>query len=173
MADFFGDQRRFAVEVGEWAGPSLRRVDLWVAGQWVTCDDNVVYVKQFRRDAADTALWLRSGHGASVPFAGLSPVAVHRRLVAGSGCEQDDDELRRRFRAFDRWGPTTDNVLAFLFRQGEQLTITVQFWREEHLCEHPGHAGTVFALEIRAGELVEILEGLVAVLGCDESPVVN
>lgn len=27
-----GDRRRFAVEVGEWRGQELRRVDVWVAG---------------------------------------------------------------------------------------------------------------------------------------------
>jgi hypothetical protein len=60
---FFGDKRRFAVEVGDWDGPALRRVDLWAAGQWLTCDDNMAFVRQFGRAVAGSATWLRSGHG--------------------------------------------------------------------------------------------------------------
>ena len=60
---------------------------------------------------------------------GLPTAAAHRRLIAGTGDEEEDDALRSRFRVFD-WGPTTDNVEAFLFRDGERLEITRQFWRE-------------------------------------------
>jgi len=164
MMAFFGDKRRFAVEVGDWAGPALRRVDLWAAHQWLTCDDNMAFVRQFRMAVADNARWLRAGHGAALPFADLSALATHRRLVAGAGREEEDDALRRRFRVFDRWGPTTDNLTAFRFRNGDHLQITWQFWREEHLLEHPEHVGTVFTFEIRASELAAILEDTAAVL---------
>src|SRR5262245_43277645 len=38
----FGDQRRFAIEVGEFYFPEkrARRVDIWAADRWLTCDDN-------------------------------------------------------------------------------------------------------------------------------------
>ena len=162
------------MEVGDWEGPALRRVDLWAADQWMTCDDNLAYVKQFRRAVGDTAVRLRSGDGSPLPFAGLSAAATHQRLVAGAGDEAKDDELRRQFRVFDRWGATTDNVLAFLFRDGDHLVITLQFWREEHLLKHPEHVGTVFAVEIRAAPLAGILEELVAVLDHREGlPVIS
>jgi hypothetical protein len=170
VAVSFGDRARLAVEVGDWAGPALCRVDLWAAGQWLTCDDNMAFVPQFRRSVAETAAWLRAGHGAAVPYAGLSAAAAHRRLIAGTGQEAEDDALRRRFRLFGDWGPTTDNVEAFLFSDGERLEITWQFWREEHLLRHPEHAGTVFAVEVGAAELARILEGLVAVLDRDGEP---
>jgi hypothetical protein len=57
-----GDKYRFAAEVGE-GDHTLRRVDLWAAGQWLTCDDNMAFVEQFRRAVLDTAAWLRSGGG--------------------------------------------------------------------------------------------------------------
>jgi hypothetical protein len=171
VAVLLGDKSRLAVEVGDWAGPALRRVDLWAAGQWLTCDDDMAFVRQFRRDVAETAAWLRAGHGEALPFAGLSAAAAHRRLVAGAGDEEEDDALRRRFRAFDRWGPTVDNLVAFLFRDGDRLEVTWQFWREEHLLRHPEHAGTVFTLGIGTAELAGLLEDLVAVLDRDgESP---
>ncbi|MFD5328147.1 hypothetical protein [Streptomyces sp. NPDC127092] len=160
-----GNKARFAAEVGE-PGP-LRRVDLWAAGKWLTCDDNVAYVPQFRRDVRDAAAWLRAGEGSSLPFAGLSAEATHRRLRQHA---RDDDEsevdyqLRSRFRALD-WGPTTDNVMAYLFREEDHLVITLEFWREEHLVNHPEDAGAVFVVEIPAEEFMGILEGISAALG--------
>jgi hypothetical protein len=164
MTVFIGDRRRFAVEVGDWTGPVLRRVDLWAAGQWLTCDDNMAFIPQFRVAVADSADRLRAGHGAPLPFAGSSAVATHRRLVAGTGREEHDDRVRRRFRVFDRWGPTTDNLTAFVFRDGDRLEFTGQFWRAEHLREHPEHVGTVFTLEIQAAEVTAALDDLLAAL---------
>ncbi|MEV4943853.1 hypothetical protein [Streptomyces zaomyceticus] len=165
-----GDRSRFAVEVGE-PTVQLCRVDLWVAGEWLTCDDNTAFVPQFRSDVLDTVTWLRSGGGSPLPFDGSSPVAAHRRLVlrARSGDETDADyELRSRFQTL-RWGPTTDNVTACLFRDGDCLVITCEFWREEHLLAHPEHAGRVFVVETAAHEFVMILENLVALLDSDPS----
>jgi hypothetical protein len=164
VAVFLGDKRRFAVEVGDWVDPALRRVNLWAADQWLTCDDNLAYVKQFRRAVEDTAIWARSGHGSPLPFANLSPATTHRRLVAGTGNDEEDYELRMQFQIFDGWGPTTDNLLAFLFHDRDHLVITLQFWREEHLLKHPEHAETVFAVEIQAAEFAGILKDLAAVL---------
>ncbi|WP_329134185.1 hypothetical protein OG552_18175 [Streptomyces sp. NBC_01476] len=169
MGVLLGDKGRFAVEVGEWTD-SLRRVDLWVADHWLTCDDNAAYVEQFRPAVRDTALQVRSGHGWPLPFAGLSPAATHRRFVAATGNDTEDELLRERFWIFDGWGPTTDNLLAYLFRDGDQLVITVQFWRDEHLRNHPEHAGTVFAVEIEAAEFAGILEDLVIVLDPGKRP---
>lgn len=126
----------------------------------------MVYVPQFRRDVLDTAVWLRSGGGSPLPFAGLSAAATHRRLMQRAG---DDDEpeadyhLRRRFRVL-LWGPTTDNLTAHLFREEDRLVITLSFWREEHLLHHPEDAGAVFVVEIPAEEFVGILEGMATAL---------
>jgi hypothetical protein len=159
-----GDKSRFGAEVGE--SSPLCRVDLWAAGRRLTCDDNMAYVPQFRRDVLDAVAWLRSGEGSPLPFAGLSAEATHRRLVQRAG---DDDEpeadyqLRGRFRVL-LWGPTTDNVTAHLFREEDRLVITLSFWREEHLLSHPEDAGAVFTVEIPAKEFVGILEGIAAAL---------
>lgn len=162
-----GDKLRFAAEVGE-PGP-LCRVDLWASGKWLTCDDNMAYVPQFRRDVLDAAAWLRSGEGSPLPFAGLSAEATHRRLTQRAGDDESEAEyqLRGRFRVL-LWGPTTDNVTAYLFREEDRLVITLEFWREEHLLSHPEDAGAVFVVEIPAEELIGILEGVTAAL--DASP---
>jgi len=158
-----GDKHRFAAEVGEW-DHLLCRVDLWAAERWLTCDDNMAFVTQFRLAVLDTAAWLRSGQGAPLPFGSLSPQATHRRLMLRAGADDETEyELRSRFQVLI-WGPTTDNVTAHLFRDGDRLVITLQFWRAEHLITHPEHAGEVFVAEIPTTEFVGILEDLVAVL---------
>ncbi|MFD9312382.1 hypothetical protein [Streptomyces goshikiensis] len=106
MKVFLGDKFRFAAEVGV-PGP-LCRVDLWAAGRRLTCDDNMAYVPQFRRDVLDAAAWLRSGGGSPLPFAGLSAEATHRRLMQRAGDDEPeaDYRLRGRFQVL-LWGPTT------------------------------------------------------------------
>ncbi|MEU4266580.1 hypothetical protein [Streptomyces sp. NPDC026092] len=141
-------------------------MDLWVAGEWLTCDDNMAFAPQFRHAVLDTIAQLRSPAGFPPPFAGLSPIAAHRRLMLDAGHDQEteaDYELRSRHRVLD-WGPTTDNATTHLFRDGDRLMITLQFRRAEHLLRHPEHADKVFLAEIAAPEFVSILEDLVAAL---------
>jgi hypothetical protein len=85
-------------------------------------------------------------------------------LRAGVDDETEADfAFRRRFRVLD-WGPTTDNVTAHLFRDGNGSLMTVHCRRDEHLLEHPEHVGEVFVAEVPTAEFVGILQGLVAVL---------
>lgn len=127
-----GDKDRFAAEVGQWwHAPSLRRVDLWAAGQWLTCDDNTAYVPQFRLSVQRTAAGVRAGHPPG---------------------------------RFLDWGPTTDNVIAHLAKTGDELSLTFEFWREDHLRANPGHAGVVFAVELPVAEFTDVLDGVVAAL---------
>jgi hypothetical protein len=92
--------------------------------------------------------------------------AAHRQHLDRMSRLEDD---YGQFRPFTHWGPTTDNVLTFMFRDGGHLLITFEFWRERHLCEHPEHAGRVLVAELPAEELGEILDQLVTVLGQDQS----
>ncbi|MEU8679440.1 hypothetical protein [Streptomyces sp. NPDC048560] len=134
--------------------------------QWLTCDDNSVYVPQFRRDVLATASWLRSGAGSPMPFAGMAAEATHRRLMHRArdhDVAEADYGLRSEFQTL-LWGPTTDNVTAHLFRDEGRLVITLEFWRQEHLLNHPEDAGVVFVAEIPTEEFVGILEDVVAFL---------
>ncbi|MFC5201902.1 hypothetical protein [Streptomyces kaempferi] len=171
MTVLLGDKDRFAAEVGE-REHSLRRVDLWAAGQWLTCDDNMAFVRQLRSDVVDTVAWLRSGGGSPMPFDDLSPKATHRRLMHRSGADDETEEeyeFRSQFQTLS-WGPTTDNVTTHLFRVADRLVLTLQFWREEHLVRHPDHVGRVFVAEVPTEEFVGILEGLAAVLDDSQDP---
>ncbi|QES03845.1 hypothetical protein [Streptomyces venezuelae] len=131
----------------------------------------MAYVPQFRRDVLNAAAWLRSGEGSSLPFDGLSAEATHRRLWQRAGDDDEseaDHQLSSRFR-FLLWGPTTDNVVAHLFRERDHVVITLEFWRAEHLFTHPEDAGAVFVVEIPAEEFIGILEGIAAALDAPSS----
>ena len=160
MAILIGDRRRFAAEVGDPGGRSdpLRRVDLWAAGRWLTCDDNVAFVPQFCMSVRGTLDWLRSARDLSPPFAGLSLAETHRRLL------RIDDGSREQF-WFPLWGPTTDNVSGHLFREGDSLSITLEFWRDTH--RPPEERGEVFVAELPEAEFVAVLERMMIALGCD------
>lgn len=157
MTTLIGDKSRFAAEIGDTtaANTQLRRVDLWAADQWWTCDDNSAYLPQFCFDVQRTIDWLQSGCDLSLPFPNLPPGETHRRLLAY------DDGSRERF-WFPHWGPTTDNILAHLFRDGDRIFIPFEFWRDEH--QLPKHLGTVFVAELNETELLSVLQRMIDAL---------
>ncbi|MFG3040718.1 hypothetical protein ACGFYZ_27860 [Streptomyces sp. NPDC048330] len=166
MTVVLGERRRFAAEVGE-GGQALRRVDLWIANEHLTCDDSMAYVPQFRLAVRNTVDRLRSATEFRPAVAEPSPQAAHRRFVLAA---QDDDastasyEVRRRHRDLD-WGPTTDNAIVHLFREGGYLAVTLQFWRPDHLRTRPEHDGEVFLAKMPGTEFTGILDDLVTLLG--------
>jgi hypothetical protein len=105
---------------------------------------------------------VRSGKPEQSPFPDLSPAATHRRLLDGINALEDD---YLRFRPFAHWGPTTDNVSSFAFREGDHLVLTFEFWREGHLRQHPEVAGKVLVTELPAAEFTGILDPLIVMLG--------
>ena len=161
MSILFGDKLRFAAEVGEFWNDSdqFRRVDLWASGRWLTCDDNVVFVPQFCMSVRDTLNWLRSDCDLSRPYGGMSLTETHRRLL------EIDDGSREQF-WFPLWGPTTDNVSGHVFRDGDSLSITLEFWRETH--KPPEERGEVFVSEMPESEFVGVLEQIITALGCGD-----
>jgi len=99
-------------------------------------------------------------HQASVePYAGVSLIETHRRLL------EVDDGSREQF-WLPMWGPITDNVSGHLFRNGELLSITSEFWRETH--QPPDDRGKVFVAEIPEAELADVLGQLIVALGCGD-----
>ncbi|MEM7013313.1 MAG: hypothetical protein AAF585_17720 [Verrucomicrobiota bacterium] len=108
-----GSKSRFAFEVGEFWPPNdsnrrLRRVDLWAAEQWLTCEVNTVFIPAFCLSVERTIDWLRGAPDLGLPDPSSSPEQNHERL------RHLDDGSDERF-WFLRWGPTTDNVSGYLF----------------------------------------------------------
>jgi len=154
MAHCFGDRERFAVEVGPALGEfRLRVVDLWVAGVELCCDDNQAFVPQFGFSMEREITRLLSDNDRSLPHLELSPEENHRRLWAGG----DYDPY-----TFMDWGPTTDNLLALLFRCGPTAIITVEFCRRSH--PRPDELGRVFVAELPEREVLRALHQAVCVL---------
>jgi hypothetical protein len=159
VAELFGNKQRFAAEVGELfqGHEQLRRVDLWAAGRWWTCNDNTAYVPQFCMSVQGSVNWLRSGCDLTQPFPEVSAAEAHRRLIAM------DDGSREQF-WFPLWGPTTDNVTAHVFRNNDQLLIPFEIWWPARPCSED--RGRVFVAELPEAELVRVLEQMLAALEC-------
>jgi hypothetical protein len=123
----FGDRSRFAVEVGESSGDTdaARRVDVWAAGVWLTCDDNNVYVPHFAgclQHAVGSLLVDPTHRRLGRPYPELSFADNYRRLRAE---EDNTDYLAYRFMD---WGPTADNVGMLLFREGGTAVLHDAAW---------------------------------------------
>ncbi|MFI5898404.1 hypothetical protein ACIA5D_50880 [Actinoplanes sp. NPDC051513] len=103
MTQQIGDRATFAVEVGEVKSPSLRIVDLWAAGRWLTTDDNVVQIPSFSRHMRSDAQRVRQGDVRPCSFSGRAPEDIFRLL------NEDETEFREQF-WFMRSGETVDNV---------------------------------------------------------------
>jgi hypothetical protein len=78
-----GIKERFALEIGERV-EGMRRVDAWMAGQWLTCDDKMAYVPQLRvvPPARPGPAGVSRSPAVSLPRAvpfGRSPAAARRR----------------------------------------------------------------------------------------------
>src|SRR5262245_33784715 len=97
MTNRFGDRSTFAVELGAIEPPRLRVVDLWVAGQLLTIDDNVAYVPFIVKAMRSTAEKVRQRDVASCPFPDRSPDEIFQLL------QTDDTAFRESF-WFMQWG---------------------------------------------------------------------
>lgn len=159
MTHRFGHFEDFAIEVGQvvdgTATAGLRIVEMWAAGRELCCDDNHAYVPNFSCNVENAIASLLSERDRSLPYPDLSPEDNHRHLFAAE-CED-----RRPFR-FLNWGPTTDNVLALLFRCGLDAVLTFEFWRETH--PRPDEIGQVYVARLPERELLLSLHQAACVL---------
>ncbi len=151
----YGKRRRFAITVGEALSDNgrSRRVDVWAAGRWLTCDDNNVYVPFFAGCLQHAVGCLLSDpqHRRGRPHPEQSVADNYRRLRADA--EADNAEyLSYRFM---HWGPTADNVSMLLFREGGTAYLPFSFWRPDH--HVPAELGQVFVAELPEWELAGVL----------------
>ena len=129
----FGTRQTFAIEIGGYQSPSseLRVVDVYADGQFLTCDDNTVYLPAFIGALQSDIQRMSADHTPchdAMPFETLSPIENHRRLLADA---ETDNDLHL-FHRFMDWGPTADNVSMHLFRIDDMAHIPFSFWRETH-----------------------------------------
>ncbi|OWK37830.1 hypothetical protein [Fimbriiglobus ruber] len=148
----FGDRSRFAVEVGESHSDTdaARRVDVWAAGVWLTCDDNNVYVPHFAGCLQHAVGYLLSDPQCSCgrPYPELSVADNYRRLWGGA---QTDNAQYLSYR-FMHWGPTADNVSMLLFREAGTAYLPFSFcWPVR------AELGQVFVAQLPEWELAAVL----------------
>lgn len=146
----FGDRAGFCVEIGEITPPSLRTVDLWAGGKWLTTDDNTVYLPSFIHVLRSTAARVRRRDVSPCPFPERSPEEIFRLLHA-----DDESDFRERFWLM-HWGETVDNVTSYVYLDGEDLVIVFGFRPLRH--PFPEDLGKVFVARIPADEFAGVLE---------------
>lgn len=151
----YGQLTRFAITVGEILSENggSRRVDVWAADRWLTCDDNNVYVPHFAGclQRAVGGLLADPQRRRGRPYPELSVEDNYRRLLADA--ETDNTEYLA-YRFMD-WGPTADNVGMLLFHERNTVYLPFTFLRPDH--HAPPERGKVFVAELPQWELARVL----------------
>jgi len=155
----FGIRSRFCMEIGpldpDHPTAGLRRVDIWAADRWLTCDDNSVYLPSFTASVANSLGHLLTNPENLIchrPYAEVSVADNLRRMLAAAEAGNNSRYLSYRFMD---WGPTTDNVSAVLFRENDVAFMPFSFWRESH--HESSELGQVFVAELPERELLWVL----------------
>ena len=159
MMQRFGDRARFCVEIGEITPPSLRTVDLWAGGKWLTADDNIVFLPTFIGSLQYTAAQVRRGEVSPCPFPERSPEEIFQLLLG-----DDETDFRMQFWLM-HWGPTVDNVTSYVYLDGDDLVIVFGYNRELH--PFPEDLGKVFVARIPPDEFAAVLEQAADLLDAD------
>lgn len=150
MTRRFGDRARFCVEIGEVTPHSLRVVDLWAGGRWLTVDDNTAYLPSFIQFLRSTADRVRRREVSACPYPEHSPEEIFRLLYA-----DDETDFREQFWLM-HWGETVDNVTSYVYLDGDELVIVFSFWRASH--PFPEDLGKIFVARIPQDEFASVLE---------------
>nr|WP_245871036.1 hypothetical protein [Asanoa hainanensis] len=138
------------MEIGEITPPSMRTVDLWAGGKWLTTDDNTVFLPVFINFLRSTAAQVDRRDVSPCPFPERSPEEIFRLLYA-----DDETDFREQFWLL-HWGETVDNVTSYVYLDGDDLVIVFSFWRADRPI--PEDLGKVFVARIPPDEFVVVLE---------------
>ena len=91
-----------------------------------------------------------------MPKSFSNPIDVHRWL-------RSDETDTREDCGFMHWGPTTDNLIVYLFPFEQKLAITAELWRPTHrpaeeiglIAQHTLREGDLISVLVRAIELLD------------------
>jgi hypothetical protein len=151
----YGQRSQFAITVGEVLSDTggSRRVDVWAASRWLTCDDNNVSVPFFAGclQHAVGSLLSDPQDRRGRPYPELSVADNYRQLRADA---ETDDTAYLSYR-FMHWGPTADTVGMLLFREGGTAYLPFSFLRPDH--HVPVELGQVFVAELPEWDLAAVL----------------
>lgn len=153
-----GSRSQFAIEIGENQNneTNLRYVDVWAASQLLTVVDNLVYVPQFCGSVSSDLSFLLSKldyiEEFKRPFAELT-IEDNFQMLNGADAGEPP-KLFNKYRIMD-WGPTSDDVLMFLFIESGVCYLPFMFNHQAH--SETDEASKIFVVEILLGEFLQIL----------------
>jgi hypothetical protein len=154
----FGDRSTFAIEIGpnDPTSPSMRTVDVWIDGRSMCCYDNTAYVPQIQQSIRLEVARVRAGCISPLSNIASDSIQAHKEL------RSDQTNLPEEFQ-FMHWGPTTDNLISFLFKRENHLIITSEFWRSTH--RPANEIGLITETRLLQGDLVNTLAQAIEGLG--------
>lgn len=144
-----GDKSLFAFEIGDYCpdSPSSRSVDIWVGGHRLCLDDDSAYVSQYVTSLRDE---INHDYDVSLfedVFEGMTPEEMAAFVCSTREKESPnynlyEDRLFPTYQFLDL-GPTTDNIMAFLFMTGSKALLVYSLWREDKAKDLPMRFSTV------------------------------
>jgi hypothetical protein len=160
-----GNRARFAFEIGEYRDAQLRRVDIWAGGTRLCVDDNSAYIPQFTTGLACEIKDSYRISDFSKYLHDLSPIEM-AAFVCSTRDEDspnygiEDDSIYPRYKFLDL-GPTTDNLISFLFRDTHTSFFVHSFWRDAW---QKGLPRTYQVVELDFEEIMSVYKAAINVL---------
>lgn len=169
-----GQKEIFAFDIPAMSDPEaqLRECNIFIAGKSVCCDDNMIYTIGFIAALQRELQRLMRTYN----------FLKHEMLFYGKGIEETHALLRQHYTygaaifdyaeldkdkdivdsiddlEFMCWGPTTDNVVAFLLPVFGRIYLSYDFWRETH--QPVSEIGRVYAVEVTPYYLMKTIRHL-------------
>lgn len=173
-----GQKEIFGFELPEMldSAARLRECNIFIGGRSICCDDNMIYTIAFITSLQHELQRLIKTYN----------FLKHEMLFYGKGIEEMHALLRQHYTygaaifdyaeldkdkdivdsiddlEFMRWGPTTDNVVAFLLPVFGRIYLSYDFWRETH--QPVSEIGRVYVVEVTPYYLMKTIEEAIALL---------
>lgn len=149
-----GNENNYAFKIENDENKNFKIVDIIAQNRYLSCDDNSVYLPQFISSVEQEIENLEKKNYATYEknHEHKSVVEIHKLMM------EDENEEMFSLHRFMSWGPTTDNITAFLFVHNNELILSYEFWREGH--EVKEEINHVFYLKVEKCELIGLLNKL-------------
>lgn len=156
-----GNPKVFAFDVADRSENGLLVVNIYIGNRSVCSDDCSVFLPSYVNDIEYSlnALSKNDYEKYASYLVHKSYEGIHRFIYStrSEGAENygiENDEIYPLYSFMD-WGPTTDNLVCFVFPHNDELILTYEFWRPEHMPS--SEIGVVESVIISRQELTAVL----------------
>ncbi len=156
----FGSSKKLGFEIQHLENQQYVRVDIWLGGQLITCDDNTAYLGTFKVDLRHDLKRISDFSQFTHLFDDKTPKEVHQFIYS----TRDEHSVNHNIfddsvypaHQFMGWDAITDNVTAFLVDWDSCLNVTWSFWRADH--HEPENINVINAISLSKHEVFNVIE---------------